>query len=1209
MIRMSHRLGVVLIVAAVFAGCGCVHCHAQESGPNLLPNGGFEDGIEAWAWGQWKGLPEPGYLDTEAPYRGKASYTMTLAGVEGERMLYATIGDIDPDADYELTLALRGRDLSADGVGVALLQWGTEKSDKPRPQGWITWPDRPAEGELMTTGGTFPWTPTKIHIYKQSIKLTTTRLALYIRHKNVGTGELSIDGVSFRTVPSIPFRASAHSERSLARPAREPSAPGKELRPGPAGRKSLGAPVDVLVDRCDSLQGWGMQLGAEFPGAQGQLNTVSSNGCAVIEVTVDLSKGGRYAGAEYHTAIEKAESILFDVHSAGLGQFGARIHDATGQVHAASFGVKPGDWHTITLPLDKKTFTGHWGGAKDGTIHFPLRRVLVSASSTKGAKGAFFLRNLGARQRSPKRTWEIGVSTNQPGHIHFLGEPTVAAAVRILNRLREERNAPVTASVVDLSGEVLATTTKELRFGPWAPETVSLEMASPGPGYFHVRVEVGSQTVERGEGTFGVVPKPLRFLQRDPESFFGMHSVIPDIAARIGVHWFRYYHFWRYRELHKGLRTNAVDRLQGCRDAGIDTMMCLDYREPSWLKPPTGPDGLPTEEAWQCYADFVRDAVKVHPMVAAFEIQNEPDLELMAHRNLPLGAGVAFYARMVSMLAPIIRAEAPGIPIVAANVSGQDQKGGFRFCRAVIDQVGDLFDVWAPHPYASPRTFGPGLAPLFPEGNRETAKHQETLEVIREAGKGHKYWIGEKGWEIRDEVPLTGQTARAFADCAARSLIIAKSVPGVEKYFWFVLAQGHRQGGKYTLFRGRPLQPMPGAIAYANVAYHLDHANPVDSFELAGGRVRVCVFERQATDTALAALWCVSTPFVLTAELPGDTRAFDLYGRSVPSRELRLTGTPLFVQASATQVSALTTSLRAGRVTAAEPFAVVGARLSDVRTVHLELLNNTSDVVRLTGLADGVSRKLALLPGGETPVPFEIAVPRPVTAHDGKPLSVTLTPRAGKTVHVPIPTNVLPVTRRAGIMVDGKTKDWDGVAPIVIDARTDVLPPDKAGWNGPDDLSMRVSLAWDEENLFLLAQVTDDIHATPNAVQFWKSDAIQIGVDVLNDAGSVPSYDEDDHEYGALVESDGTRIYQTHPAGKPRFRAVGTRADDKHETCYEFAFPWAELGRIPEAGMVFSLNLVACDNDGAGMNYWMGLSPGIVEGKRPAEYRDFYLAE
>jgi hypothetical protein len=63
------------------------------------------------------------------------------------------------------------------------------------------------------------------------------------------------------------------------------------------------------------------------------------------------------------------------------------------------------------------------------------------------------------------------------------------------------------------------------------------------------------------------------------------------------------------------------------------------------------------------------------------------------------------------------------------------------------------------------------------------------------------------------------------------------------------------------------------------------------------------------------------------------------------------------------------------------------------------------------------------------------------------------------------------------------------------------------------------------------------------------------------------------------------------------------------ETIYEMAFPWSSLDREPQPGMVFSLNFIANENDGAGPKSWMGLTPGIGESKRPGQYRDFYLTE
>ena len=41
--------------------------------------------------------------------------------------------------------------------------------------------------------------------------------------------------------------------------------------------------------------------------------------------------------------------------------------------------------------------------------------------------------------------------------------------------------------------------------------------------------------------------------------------------------------------------------------------------------------------------------------------------------------------------------------------------------------------------------------------------------------------------------------------------------------------------------------------------------------------------------------------------------------------------------------------------------------------------------------------------------------------------------------------------------------------------------------------------------------------------------------------------------------------------------------------------------------MIFGLNFTANDNDGHGVRFWMGPTPGIVETKNPYAYRKFAL--
>lgn len=68
------------------------------------------------------------------------------------------------------------------------------------------------------------------------------------------------------------------------------------------------------------------------------------------------------------------------------------------------------------------------------------------------------------------------------------------------------------------------------------------------------------------------------------------------------------------------------------------------------------------------------------------------------------------------------------------------------------------------------------------------------------------------------------------------------------------------------------------------------------------------------------------------------------------------------------------------------------------------------------------------------------------------------------------------------IVVDGqREKIWDYAAPLVINMEGDKKPILKIGkWSGEDDLSAKVNLLWDEEALYLFADVKDDIPALNN---------------------------------------------------------------------------------------------------------------------------------
>ncbi|MFQ6079302.1 MAG: metallophosphoesterase, partial [Thermodesulfobacteriota bacterium] len=72
------------------------------------------------------------------------------------------------------------------------------------------------------------------------------------------------------------------------------------------------------------------------------------------------------------------------------------------------------------------------------------------------------------------------------------------------------------------------------------------------------------------------------------------------------------------------------------------------------------------------------------------------------------------------------------------------------------------------------------------------------------------------------------------------------------------------------------------------------------------------------------------------------------------------------------------------------------------------------------------------------------------------------------------------------IKINGRLDDWRGFEPLCLDRRDQVVGP----WAGPDDLSAKVFLAWDEKCLYFAALVQDDCFSQPySAENTWQGDS------------------------------------------------------------------------------------------------------------------------
>ena len=225
----------------------------------------------------------------------------------------------------------------------------------------------------------------------------------------------------------------------------------------------------------------------------------------------------------------------------------------------------------------------------------------------------------------------------------------------------------------------------------------------------------------------------------------------------------------------------------------------------------------------------------------------------------------------------------------------------------------------------------------------------------------------------------------------------------------------------------------------------------------------------------------------------------------------------------------------------------------------------------------------------------------------------------GAAVERTFKTTWTPLAKVAGdpIAIDGDLSEWRAapiylgkpgahdVAPLVASPANErdkingtMRDKDVAGWSwrGPSDLSATLYLTWDDNFLYIAADVDDDVHFQPYAEAYlYMADSLQLGVDPDNDNSLRV-------ELQCAKTPTGDLVYARGPVD------VDFVAREKEGgMVYELALPAETLGLHLEPGRLFGVNVVLNDNDGDGRKGWLDLTEGMARGKNPAKFVDFLL--
>ena len=973
--------------------------------------------------------------------------------------------------------------------------------------------------------------------------------------------------------------------------------------------------VPLLVDRGDHPDGWSIEYGREFPGALGDLSIVDdAERGKCVQVTYDFSAGGHYTGAMWNGRLAAAESITFAVKMSPKGSGMVRFRDVTDQEFLGGFSVTPGEWTEIELPVDAEHFRQHWGGANDGEIHFPLKRILIAANKAT-TKGELRLADLavGVAQPTAAETWQLRLLPPPPSGIVFASEPA-PLTIRVQNRLQTERTARVEVTARTDRGVELEAT-PQVKLPGWTSADVAFPLPTKGFGYRAVEavLKAGDTVVGEAESGYAVVPKPRTYGQASPDSYFGLQFITDyEAAERLGCKAIRLATGWEYLRLSNGeYQWEALDHaFASAKEHHFDVLYTLYVHAPAefgWDNPEhPKAKKLVDPKHWGAFADFVtRIVTRYGDQITALEVQNEPDLTCWQQIGLELDDAVTYYAKMMQVARDAAHRVDPKMIIAGLDVSGGDLERGLKFSRGVMEHGGAAqLDLYTGHPYASPRYFGTGLKPKWPEVNQMAEKCTAALDLMTEFGRPRRMWVGELGWALSIKEPALSSASFDFAACITRALILGHTVPEVEKFLYFTLRGANERGHEYGLLRGMPLAPLPAASYYATCAAQLDLSRPAGPVDL-GPTARCHRFDRNDGRTVFA-LWSLDEPLRLDTDLPSSVAtACDAQGRPVESSDklsLELTLGPCYLNVLTKQADQVAKVLAATPLTAPQPVTVRLVRLATAGTVAVDLMVHGNQPLESTVTMGGATAKETLQPGAQT-----VRLKLPAAALPGRELKQTVTVLAsGVTQSAKLELTPLALPHLAQVKVDGKLDELPANAQFAVKDRGSILPPDPTvGWDGPADLSFTGGFGWTVEGLYVGLRVTDDeqVSQPKGGGAFWGYDSLQLAID--RDADSTVGFKPGDCEFGLALTASGPRGWVTFPSWQGLKCPLSiTRTGTA--TVYEALLPWADLGlQPPEAGQVVALNVIANENDGQGRAYWMGLTPGIGEGKVPEVYRRF----
>ncbi|MBE6392503.1 MAG: hypothetical protein E7044_00380 [Lentisphaerae bacterium] len=379
----------------------------------------------------------------------------------------------------------------------------------------------------------------------------------------------------------------------------------------------------------------------------------------------------------------------------------------------------------------------------------------------------------------------------------------------------------------------------------------------------------------------------------------------------------------------------------------------------------------------------------------------------------------------------------------------------------------------------------------------------------------------------------------------------------------------------------------PGGAMYATAAGELSFAKSLA--EIKSGNIYSYLFKKP-DGSVLITLWNIAREQKFVCDFPSGTRGINMYGRSIPVKNLVIGKAPVYlnVKMSPAQAVALVTKA----VLNNSPEFKCSATSDTVYIQSFAALTRECKL-KLPGQAE---KTVKVFPGKTTVVSAKVAGNGKLIAPDGREYAVELS----KVDFYTVPKiKSRPVFDGSGKWLtnlkSGLLKYPDHIHPA------EALQPErryfKTSFNpNGHNISARYWTAYDDNNFYLAVKVDDPVHLQRQAaLELWKDDSIQF---VLSHEGIKESATGGkpvfEYNFGLALTAHGTQLvkYLGKECGLKTYPARVTRKGN--ETFYEAAIPWSAIG-----GKATRFGFVIFNNNWKTMKsapYHLDFSEGITNG-------------